>query len=66
MIVLNRKNREKAEKLLTAILIICNKGDMADPETYAKLIENIGELAFLVGGIKSLHRVGDAAFNFYR
>lgn len=64
MKVLTGKNQWQAEKLLTAILIICNKGDLKDPETHAKLIANIGEVVYLIGGEKALHKVGKAAFNF--
>lgn len=64
MKILTSKNQREAEKLLSAILIICNKGDLKDPETYAKLIANIGEVVYLVGGEKALHNVGERAFSF--
>lgn len=64
MKILTSKTQRKAEKLLSAILIICNKCDLKDPETYAKLISNIGDVVYLVGGEKALYRVGKTAFNF--
>lgn len=64
MKILTGNNQRQAEKLLAAILIICNKGDINDPETHAKLIANIGEVVYLVGGEKALYKVGKTAFNF--
>lgn len=52
--------------MLASILIICKKGDINDPETHAKLIANIGEVVYLVGGEKSLYKVEKTAFNFDR
>ena len=66
MKILTGKKQRQAEKLLAAILIICNKGDLKDPETYTKLIANIGDVVYLVGGEKALHKVGKTAFNFDR
>lgn len=57
MKILSKKKCDEILKRITANEVISNNYDRHDIEAQAKATENRVEIAFLVGGIKGLHKV---------
>ena len=59
--ILNRHKRHQALLRIIACTII-SVGEIKDPEALDKMIGNLADLAYYVGGINGMHEVADKAF----
>lgn len=59
--ILNRHKRHQALLRIIACTII-SIGEIKDPEVLEKMIGNLAELSYYVGGINGMHEVADKAF----